>query len=286
MPVICVGNLVAGGAGKTPVAIALARRLAALGRTPHIVSRGYGGSEAGPLRIDPVRHAADAVGDEPLLLARVAPTWIARDRAAGVHAAQVAGAGAIVLDDGLQNPTVAKDLSLVVVDGGYGFGNGRVMPAGPLREPLAAGLARAQAVVLIGRDTARVAEAVGTRLPILRARLAPTSGAIELAGRPVVAFAGIGRPDKFFDTLAELDCRIVAGMPFPDHHPYAADEIMKLVDVAHRHDATLVTTAKDAARLPPEARAMVEVLEVEIAWEAPGEIDALLARTLAATPHG
>ncbi len=284
---ICVGNLVAGGQGKTPVAIALARRLAAAGRAPHFVTRGYGGAEAGPLRIDPARHGAREVGDEALLLARVAPAWVARERAAGARAAHAAGAGAIVLDDGLQNPSLAHDLALVVVDGGYGFGNCRVIPAGPLREPLADGLGRADAVVLVGDDRTGVASALeGCDRPVLRARLAPTGGAAEIAGRAVVAFAGIGRPDKFFETLSELDCRLVAGMPFPDHHPYAADEIMRLVDVAHREDALLVTTAKDAVRLPPEARGMVQVLEVEIEWDAPERIDALLERALATVAHG
>ncbi len=287
VPAICVGNLVAGGAGKTPVAISLALRLAALGRTPHIVLRGYGGGEPGPVRVDPARHDARAVGDEALLLARVAPTWVARNRVEGVRSAEANGAGAIVLDDGLQNPSLAKDVSLVVVDGGYGFGNGRVIPAGPLRETLDEGLARADAVVLVGRDTSGAAARIGARVPlVLRARLAPAAGLAEIAGRTVVAFAGIGRPDKFFETLAEIDCRVVAGMPFPDHHEYAPDEIMRMVDVAHLHDATLVTTAKDAVRLAPDARAMVCVLEVEIAWERPDDVDALLNRALVAHAHG
>ena len=174
--VICVGNLVAGGAGKTPVAVAIGERLLARGATVHFLSRGYGGRERGPLRVEPDRHGAADVGDEPLLLARTAPTWIARDRAAGAAAAVTAGAGVIVMDDGFQNHTLRKDLSLLVVDGGYGFGNKRVMPAGPLREPLASGLGRADAVVLIGTDQCGVEAMLPPSLPLLRAVLAPLCG--------------------------------------------------------------------------------------------------------------
>src|SRR5690242_5245426 len=199
VPVICVGNLVAGGAGKTPVALSLAQRLAKRGRRVHILSRGYGGRSPGPLAVDPARHTAADVGDEPLLLAEVAPTWVARDRVAGAKAAIAAGAELLLLDDGFQNPTFAKDLSLVVVDGGYGLGNGRVLPAGPLREPLPRGLARADAIVLMGEDSAGVAPITAEK-PLCRARLVPENPG-EVAGRTVVAFAGIGRPEKFFATV-------------------------------------------------------------------------------------
>jgi len=285
IPVLCAGNLVAGGAGKTPVAIALARRLIERRRKPHILTRGYGGTASGPLQVDPRRHDADEVGDEPLLLARVAPCWVARDRAAGARAAVAAGADSIVMDDGLQNPSLEKDLSLIVIDGGYGFGNGRVMPAGPLREPVEAGLARADAVVLVGDDETGIARRLDGALPILRARLVPEDGAEDIAGREVVAFAGIGRPAKFFRTLAELGCRVVATASFPDHHRYAPDEVMRLIEAAVGRGAVLVTTAKDQVRLPPEARGMARVLEVGIAWESPAEIDALMSKALGAG-HG
>jgi tetraacyldisaccharide 4'-kinase len=279
-PVLCAGNLVSGGAGKTPVAIAIARRLIAMGRTPHFLTRGYGGSTIGPLRVDPVRHGSRIVGDEPLLLARVAPTWVARDRAAGARAAVAGGADAIVMDDGLQNPGLAKDLALVVVDGAYGFGNGRVIPAGPLREPLAEGLARADAAVIVGADEAGVARSVGGTLPIVPARLAPVEWTDGIAGRDVVAFAGIARPEKFFTTLRELGCRLVASEPFADHHRYAVDEVMRLVNLAVARNAVPVTTAKDAVRLPPAALQLVRVLEIEIAWQAPEAIDGLIAAAL------
>jgi len=277
VPVICVGNLVAGGAGKTPVAIALGQRLAARGKAVHFLSRGYGGREAGPLRVDPGKHAAADVGDEPLLLARVAPSWIARDRAAGATAAVAAGAEAIVLDDGFQNPTVAKDLSLLVVDGNYGFGNGHVIPAGPLREPRAAGLARADAVVLMEPDGAGVASLLPPGMPVLRATLAPTD-ADTLRGRTVFAFAGIARPEKFFATLESIGCRMAARRAFPDHHPFSDAEIATLLADAARAGAVPVTTEKDAIRLPRALRDRVATLPVALRWADEAAVETLLAR--------
>ena len=200
VPTICVGNLAAGGAGKTPVVLSLAALLRARGTQPHILSRGYGGSLKGPLHVDPARHGAREVGDEPLLLAAAAPCWIGADRVASARAAIAAGADLLLLDDGFQNPSLAYDVALVVIDGGYGVGNGRVMPAGPLREAVAPALARATAVVIIGACERRID--LG-RLPILTAQLAPIE-AESLKGQRVVAFAGIGRPAKFFATLAAL----------------------------------------------------------------------------------
>ena len=276
VPVICVGNLVVGGAGKTPLAIALLGRLAERGWRAHCVTRGYGGREGGPRRVDPERDDASAVGDEPLLLARAAPTWIARDRVAGARAAAAAGAAVVVLDDGFQNPRLAKDLSLIAVDGAYGFGNGRVLPAGPLREALAAGLARAQAVVLFGDDTAGVAQALPPGLPLLQADLVPDAAGEPLRGQRVLAFAGIGRPEKFFATLRALGAEVAATHAFPDHHPYGAAEIDALRREAARLRAGLVTTEKDAVRLPRGLAAEVAVLPVRARWRDSGAIDALL----------
>jgi tetraacyldisaccharide 4'-kinase len=275
-PVICVGNLVAGGAGKTPIAIAIAERLIARGKAVHFLSRGYGGREKGPLRVDPARHAAADVGDEPLLLARIAPAWVSRDRAAGAAAAVAAGAQIIVMDDGFQNPGLAKDLSLLAVDGGYGFGNGRVMPAGPLREPLAAGLARADAVALIGTDQCGVADRLPPSLPLLRAVLAPIAAA--LAGRRVFAFAGIARPEKFFATLQSMGCVLAGRRAFADHHAYGEAEVAALIEEARHADAVPVTTEKDAVRLPPALRAGIETLPVAIRWRDEAAADRLLAR--------
>lgn len=278
VPVICVGNLVAGGAGKTPVALSLARRLQQRGLNPHFLSRGYGGALAGPLRVDPSRHGAADVGDEPLLLAAAATTWISRDRVAGACAASAAGAGLLIMDDGFQNPSIAKDLALLVIDGGYGFGNRHVMPAGPLREPIAAGLARADAVILVGEDTSNAASALG-KTPVLRARLRPTSGE-SWRDRPVLAFAGIGRPGKFFATLEEMGARLVGRRGFPDHHPYAEAELRALARDAEAAGAQLVTTEKDAARLTPEWRDRVAVVPIEIDWQDEAALDALLTRKL------
>lgn len=279
IPVICVGNITAGGAGKTPVALALGAQLRGRGRAIHFLSRGYGGRLSGPVQVDRRTHTARDVGDEPLLLADVAPTWIARNRAAGAKAAVAAGATVIVMDDGLQNPSLVKSLNLVVVDGGFGFGNGRVLPAGPLREPVADGLARADAVILVEPDTVGVAAALGDA-PIIRARLVPAAAAQRFADRNVVAFAGIGRPEKFFATLGDLGCRIVTKRSFPDHHDFTPDEIMRLVERAKAAGATPVTTEKDYARLSRDSQVMVEALPVELEWRNPREIETLLADAL------
>jgi tetraacyldisaccharide 4'-kinase len=266
--VICIGNLVAGGTGKTPVALAVTSLLTAGGLDAHIVTRGYGGRLAGPVRVNPHHHDAAAVGDEALLLAARAPCWVARDRAAGVRAAVATGADVVLFDDGFQNPTVVKTLSLLVVDAAYGFGNGQVIPMGPLRESLTRGLARADGVVLLGAgaDTARVsAPEMGTRLPVLRAMLEPVSGQ-GLKGARLLAFAGIGRPEKFFASLRSLGAVLVGTRAFPDHYRYRDGQIEKLRQHAEQAQARLVTTAKDIVRISPARRAGIEVLNVEIRW--------------------
>jgi tetraacyldisaccharide 4'-kinase len=279
VPVICVGNLVVGGAGKTPVAIALARRLQASGVGLHLLSRGYGGSLAGPVAVDRARHDAAQVGDEALLLAAAAPAWIARDRVAGAKAAVAAGARCLLLDDGLQNPTLAKDLSLLVIDGAYGLGNGRVLPAGPLREPLDSGLGRADAVVLMGEDRAGITPLLAKKT-LLRARLVPENAA-AFAGRRVIAFAGIGRPAKFFATLEGIGARLAARHAFPDHHPYRAAELQRLLADAEAAHAVLATTAKDAVRLPVEWRGHVEVLRVTAQFDDAAAVDRLVDQAAA-----
>ncbi|NIA71194.1 tetraacyldisaccharide 4'-kinase [Pelagibius litoralis] len=272
VPVICIGNLVAGGAGKTPVALSLLAILQAQGLNPAALTRGYGGGEAGPLQVRPGSHDAAAVGDEALLLAEAAPTWVARDRAAGAQAAAAAGANVIIMDDGFQNPSLKKDLSLLVVDGAYGFGNGHVIPAGPLRERPSGGLARADAVVLIGDGPGRSdLGAVGDTVPILKASLTATDD--MLAGRRVFAFAGIGRPEKFFQTLRDLGAELAGVEAFADHQPYDSITLERLRLKAKAFDAALVTTAKDAVRLGPEAPRDITVLDVILAWD---DKDALL----------
>ncbi len=283
VPVICVGNLTVGGAGKTPTALWLGRFVRERGGHPAYLSRGYGGSERGPLLVDPDRHDAAAVGDEPLLLSAVAPTWIGADRVASAKAAVAAGADCLILDDGFQNPHLAKTFSLIVVDAAAGFGNGRVIPAGPCREPLAAGLRRADAVVLIGADRHGLKKRLSPHLPVASARLVPHADAARLAGRDVVAFAGIGRPEKFFDTLAEVGARVVRRFAFDDHHPYAVADIQPILDAAFAQRAAVVTTAKDAVRLPPDQRQQVDVVTVDLAWDDPAAIEAMI-RTVLGVP--
>ena len=266
LPVLCVGNLVAGGAGKTPLTLALAEDLTRRGIAVRILTRGYGGRLPGPVTVDPARHDFRDVGDEPLLLARAAPCIVARDRVAGAAAAVASGGQVLLMDDGLQNPSLVQDLRLIAVDGGYGFGNGRLLPAGPLREGLARGLARVQGAVLIGTDRFGLADRLDRHLPVARAELRPLADAARWVGRRVVAFAGIGRPQKFFDTLVALGAELVATRGFPDHHPYAEAEIAALLAAAETKNAAAVTTAKDRLRLPPGGRDRIETLDVALAW--------------------
>jgi tetraacyldisaccharide 4'-kinase len=239
VPVICVGNLTAGGAGKTPIVRDLARRLKRLGRNVGILSRGYGGTEQGPLKVDPARHSADLVGDEPLLLAREAPCWIARDRAAGARAMAADGLDIIVMDDGLQNPGLIKDLSIIVGDGAVGFGNGRAIPAGPLRETVRAGIRRADALIVTGDDRHGLIEEFSTEIKTLQTTVSISEG--TPAG-PLLAFAGIGRPEKFRATLIEAGANIAAFQAFADHHPYSTGELTALAARARELGAELVTT--------------------------------------------
>jgi tetraacyldisaccharide 4'-kinase len=277
VPVVCVGNLTAGGQGKTPTALALAAALVARGRKPAFLTRGYGGSLAGPLPVDATRHDADAVGDEALLLARARPTILAHDRPAGADLAVAHGADLVIMDDGFQNPSLDKDLALIVIDGGYGFGNGRLLPAGPLREPVATGLARAHGVVLIGADETGLGARLPRDLVLLRATLQPTAPD-TFRGRRVLAFAGIGRPEKFFATLAQCGAELVARHGFPDHHRYDEATLDALLAEASRLDAIPVTTEKDHVRLPPARRESVVPLPVQLAWDDPAALAGLLDR--------
>jgi tetraacyldisaccharide 4'-kinase len=256
IPVVCVGNPTLGGAGKTPLVLTLAALLKAAGEAPALLSRGYGGRLAGPLQVDTGLHRAADVGDEPLLLARAAPTFVARDRVAGAAAAIATGASLIVMDDGFQNPSLHKDFSVLVVDARRGIGNARVFPAGPLRAPLDVQLARADALVVVGvesgaDDVAAAARALS--LPVFRATLTPDAAALAaLAGARVLAFAGIGDPEKLFATLRRAGITVAATRSFADHHRYTPEDARALCDEADRASLVLVTTEKDIARIAGE----------------------------------
>jgi tetraacyldisaccharide 4'-kinase len=253
IPVICVGNYHAGGAGKTPTVLALTKLLRELGETPIVLSRGYGGKWQGPVRVDPERHVAANVGDEPLMLALTVPVVIARDRIGGVALARSQGASVILMDDGFQNPAISKDASIIVIDGDRGLGNACVFPAGPLRAPLPPQLARTDVLIVIGDGTAAgsVAAAIAAQAkPVLSARLVPDAASLaRFAGKRVLAFAGIGDPGRFFRTLRGAGVDVVRERIFADHHPYSREQIEALIAEAASCGLTLVTTQKDIARL-------------------------------------
>ena len=256
VPVLCVGNFTLGGAGKTPTVMMLAQMLADEGERPFCLSRGYGGDISGPKRVDPHADLAAQVGDEALLLARVAPAVIARDRIAGAAFARAQGASIIVMDDGFQNSSLAKDLTLAAIDARRGIGNGCVFPAGPLRAPLAAQLARTDALLVVGEGAGAdevIAEARNRNLPVLHGRLAPDPAAIrELKGRHVLAFAGIGDPEKFFETAIAAGIAVTERRAFPDHHLYSAEDAAELTMQADHGGLALLTTQKDRARMAGE----------------------------------
>ncbi len=289
VPVVCIGNLTAGGSGKTPVAIAVAKVLAAMGERPMFLSRGYGGSVTGPYRVHQDQDTAIYVGDEPLLLARQAPTVVCADRVAGAETAIADGASILVMDDGFQNPSLQKDLSIVVVDGEAALGNQRVIPAGPMRAPLAHQLERMDILLVLGPGSnadplIEIVERLGK--PVLRATLKPEGETGWLAERPVIAFAGIGRPQKFFTTLTNLGASLVEQHAFPDHHSWTDLDAEMLLAAAHRQRAQLVTTEKDQVRLAendgPTGRLKSEArpLPVTARFDKPEALAALLQKAL------
>ncbi|MEM9524658.1 MAG: tetraacyldisaccharide 4'-kinase [Pseudomonadota bacterium] len=280
VPVVCVGNINVGGTGKTPIVIELIKRLQRSGRVAHVVSRGYGGKISGPARVDARRHSARDVGDEPLLLSAFAPTFIGRDRAAAAGLA-ADGADVLLLDDGFQNPALRKDANLIAVDAARGFGNGRVFPAGPLREPLSAGFRRADLLLSIGPTQAQDAfrETLPPAAPeLVKGRLEPLRTGMDWNGLPVLAFAGIGHPEKFFATLRELGADVRHAEALGDHQPLTPGLMRRLENKAHRVCAQLVTTEKDAVRLPAGFRPKVLTVPVRLRLEEWRAVDALLGR--------
>jgi len=290
IPVICVGNYSLGGAGKTPAAIALVKLLCELGETPVVLSRGYGGRLAGPVMVDAVEHTAADVGDEPLLLARVAPVVVAHDRVAGAAAACAAGATVIVMDDGFQNPSLHKDLCLVVIDGGRGAGNGQVFPSGPMRAPLATQIGRTDVLLISGDGNAAAdvsARVAGKGGLVLRARItADPQTAASLGGQRVLAFAGIGDPQRFFATLVASGIDVATTRAFPDHHPFTRAEINALIEEVRGRKLMLVTTEKDLVRLPgldAVDAAMIQVLPITLVLDEEARLRDVIASRLKKT---
>ena len=292
VPVVCVGNPTVGGAGRTSAALAIARLLRSDGDTPVFLSRGYGGKLAGPVQVDPSRHRASDVGDEPLLLARAETTIVARDRVAGAQAARAASAGVIVMDDGFQNPSLQKDVSILIVDAKRGIGNGRIIPAGPLRAPLDAQLDRAQALVVVcrrcRRHRKRSTQARTARCSAQGLRRTPVSK--SLGGGRVLAFAGIGDPEKFFATLREAGVAVAVTRSFADHHRYSFAEAQALCDEANLGHLNLVTTEKDLVRMQrddevAQLAAHARALPVTLTFNDEAGFHRLLSEQIARAPR-
>jgi len=268
-PVICIGNLVVGGAGKTQIVMSLVDMLKERGYNPHILTRGYGGEEVGPVQVNPEHDVAKYVGDEALLLVHKAPTWVAHNRPLGAQSAIDSGANIVIMDDGFQNPIIYKNFSILAIDGAVGFGNKTLIPAGPLRETIEAGVNRADAVIIIGEDKVKAEEkirSIRANITIVYAKIVPCKNNPEIKGRKVAAFAGIGRPTKFKDTLEEQGAEVVIWRTFPDHYEYKENELKELILEAKNKEALLLTTAKDYVRLPVQIKEHIQKYEVDLAW--------------------
>lgn len=285
LPIIAVGNAVLGGAGKTPVTISLARMLQQMGEQPHLLSRGYGGTpNATPLRVDVAQHNPNIVGDEPLLLAHTAPCWVHKKRDLSAVAAHQNGASVCIMDDGLQHTSLHRDLSLLVIDTHYGNGNGHIFPAGPLREPFARALDKAHALVLIGKSPCTLA--LPSTLPQFRASIMPDNAWLALRDKPVIAFAGLARPSKFFALCEASGMRLIETFAFPDHHRYSRNDIAGLLAQAKRAGATLVCTEKDGVKLTASEREQIHVLPITIAWQNEPALQHFLSTELASIRAG
>ena len=275
IPVLCIGNLVSGGAGKTPIALSIGQIL----NVKHNISfhtRGYGGIEAGPIEVNPDEHSSYEVGDEALILSEVGSTWVSRNRTAGAIAAKNSGFEIVIMDDGFQHTSLVKTLSFVIIDGPYGFGNGRLIPAGPLREPIYSGLKRADVIVLVGEVNPSIIELLPNNKPLLRASLVPAEMGTQLSNNNVIGFAGIGRPTKFLETLEKMGLNIIDFVAFPDHYRFRESEIRELYEKATEVDAILVTTFKDMKRVPKNVAHLCQPIGITVMWEDDSEIQQLL----------
>ncbi|MCX5619277.1 MULTISPECIES: tetraacyldisaccharide 4'-kinase [Bombella] len=278
VPVLCCGNISVGGTGKTPLALHILQKLIQRGHNPHVITRGYGGRSKKTGHIHPQHDKAIEVGDEAMLLAQLAPTWRGPDRYANAQQAIKAGADCLIMDDGLQDPTLHKDLAILTIDGPAGFGNQRLLPAGPLRETLAEALPRLDAAVLFGEDTHNIAEQLPKSLPLLKGQLTPSPAIHQLKGRNIIAFAGIGRPEKFFTMLREANLTILRTLSFPNHHIYSERDLQHLAQLTHTPNTVLVTTEKDNVKLPSLFQQCITTIKIEPTWHNPALQEELLDR--------
>ena len=279
VPVICVGNIVAGGAGKTPTVMYLGKLLSKRFKVAFL-TRGYGGAFSGPIKVNPHKHTFQDVGDEALLLSKIAPTWVSKNRSDGGLAAKMDGAQIILMDDGFQNPTINKTFSLLVFDGPYGLGNNQLIPSGPLRETLSRGISRADAVVIIGEDLHDLQSKIPENIPLFSVTTSPIISKKLKTAKSIIGFAGIGRPRKFLETLKTLNVDIQDFVPFPDHHRFRNSEIEELISKASKAGAQLVTTTKDFVRLPPNTMTSITAMDIELNWVNQNQIKALLEQVL------
>ena len=279
LPIICIGNIVIGGAGKTPVALKIGKMLIKAGYNPHFVSKGYAGIIKKNILVESW-HSAKSVGDESLLLAEVAPTWIGIDRNESIKLANNKGSDCIVMDDGFQNPTIYKDFSIVVVNASQGFGNKRVIPSGPLRESINRGMSRTNLVILIGEKTKELEKLIPSHIPTISAKFNINNQSKIFKGQKITAFAGIAYPKKFFDSLREQGAKIVKEVTYPDHHIFDENDLLSLVEIANKTQSILVSTQKDFIRIPKSYRSLVNTLEGEIVFENEDLIKEILSNVI------
>jgi tetraacyldisaccharide 4'-kinase len=280
IPVICIGNATMGGTGKTPIAAALGRHIKEkYQKNVHFLSRGYKGSAEGPLKVDATRHSYREVGDEPLLLSEIAPVWVSKDKVRGGVKAQEQGAELLIMDDGLQNQNLYKDFSILVIDGAYGFGNERVFPAGPLREPISHALEKASILLMLGEDKMQLTKRFFENFPVLRADIQP-KGRESLKSKNVLAFCGIGRPEKFFTFLEEHGVQVQENISFSDHYPYKDQEIENLIKKANEKGLCLVTTRKDSIRIAPKYHSSLYIIDIDIVFQDYDALDSYLRSVL------
>ena len=279
IPVICIGNITAGGAGKTPVAISIAKFLISKDLKPHFLTRGYKGKLKGPTLVSNKHSSAD-VGDEPILLSEVAPTWVSKNKIQGAKSALKSDADIIIMDDGLQNNTIHKDLSILVIDGGYGFGNNKLIPAGPLRESVKSSSTKIDFIVFVNDPAKNVKMDLSVfKCPILQSNIETIADDIDL-NKKFSAFCGIARPEKFFASLKKIGINLTFSKSFPDHHRYSEDEIMRLIEDSNIDNSLILTTKKDWVRIPEQAKLMVHFLDCKIKFQSIIKLESNLKRIL------